>query len=276
MTREERIRLIEWDRKTLPLSVQAELLGLNRSGLYYEPVPPSPEMVALRHKIDEIYTRRPFLGSRRIAWELRRDGFPVNRKAVQRHMQEMGIRAIYPGPNLSKRELASRIFPYLLRDMKVERPNQVWGIDITYIRLSGGWMYLVALIDWFSRYIIEWELDQTLETDLVLKPVRRAFEKARPEIFNSDQGSQFTSLDYIRLLKDADVKISMDGKGRAIDNIFTERFWRSLKYEEVYLKDYESPREARAGIADYIGYYNFARPHMSLDYGIPGEVYARN
>jgi putative transposase len=191
-------------------------------------------------------------------------------------MQEMGIRAIYPGPNLSKRELKSRIFPYLLRDMKIEKPNQVWGIDITYIRLSGGWMYLAALIDWFSRYIIEWELDQTLETDLVMKPVRRAFEQVRPEIFNSDQGSQFTSLDYIKLLKDADVKISMDGKGRAIDNIFTERFWRSLKYEEVYLKDYESPREARAGIADYIGYYNFARPHMSLDYGIPGEVYGGN
>lgn len=276
MTRKERVDLIEWNRGTLPLNAQAELLGLNRSGLYYEPAPPSPETVALRHKIDEIYTQRPFLGSRRITWELRREGFPVNRKAVQRHMQEMGIRAIYPGPNLSKREMKSRIFPYLLRDMKIEKPDQAWGIDITYIRLSGGWMYLAVLIDWFSRYIVEWELDQTLETDLVLKPVKRAFEKVRPEIFNSDQGSQFTSDDYIELLKNADVKISMDGKGRAIDNIFTERFWRSLKYEEVYLKDYESPREARAGIAGYIEYYNFARPHMSLGYGIPGEFYTRN
>ena len=276
LSRQERVDLIEWNRESLPLSTQAELLGLNRSGLYYKPTSPSPMTVALRHKIDEIYTQRPFLGSRRITWELKREGFPVNRKAVQRHMQEMGIRAIYPGPNLSKREQESRIFPYLLRNLKIEKPNHVWGIDITYIRLSGGWMYLAALIDWFSRYIVEWELDQTLETGLVLKPVKRALDKVRPEIFNSDQGSQFTSDDYIELLQNADVKISMDGKGRAIDNIFTERFWRSLKYEEVYLKDYESPREARRGIAGYIEYYNFDRPHMSLGYEIPGEVYVLN
>lgn len=261
--------------KEIPVSIQADLLDLNRSGLYYKPVPPSREEIALKHRIDEIYTQCPFYGYRRITAALRIEGQNVNRKAVYRHMQEMGIEAIYPGPNLSKRDLQERIYPYLLSGMLIEKPDQVWGIDITYIRLKSSWMYLVAIIDWYSRYVVGWEIDQTLEMSFVLNAVTRAFEKTKPQIFNSDQGSHFTSPKYIDVLKDAKVEISMDGKGRAIDNIFTERFWRSLKYEEVYLRDYAAPREARAGIADYIKFYNNDRPHQSLNYRPPVVVYSR-
>jgi putative transposase len=267
--------LLEWDRNELPISVQAKLLGLNRTGLYYKAMPPSEEEIALKHRIDEIYTKYPFFGSRRIAAFLKGEGFSVNRKAVQRHMQEMGIEGIYPGPNLSKRDLQSRIFPYLLKGLSIEHPNQVWGIDITYIRLRASWMYLVAIVDWYSRYIVEWELDQTLEIPFVLEAVQRAFKRSCPEIFNSDQGSHFTSPKYIKLLKDKNVKISMDGKGRAIDNIYTERFWRSLKYEEVYLNEYTTPREARVGIRSYMKFYNDERPHQSLNYLTPAKLYVR-
>jgi putative transposase len=274
LSRDERIDLVEPGSGEISLSRQAELLGLNRSGLYYRPVPVSEEEVGLKHRIDEIYTEYPFFGSRRITVLLRAEGWTVNRKAVVRHMQEMGIEAIYPGPNLSKRDLQHRIYPYLLRGMTIEKPNHVWGIDITYIRLQRGWMYLVAIIDWFSRFIVSWELEQTLEIEFVLEAVRNGIRRAKPEIFNSDQGSHFTSPQYIDILKDADISISMDGKGRAIDNVFTERFWRSLKYEEVYLKDYATPREARAGIRNYMDFYNTRRPHQSLSYSTPAVVYA--
>ena len=167
----------------------------------------------------------------------------------------------------------SKIYPYLLHNVVINRPNQVWGIDITYIRLTGGWLYLVAILDWFSRYVISWELDQTLEIPFVLRTVDRALEKAKPEIWNSDQGSQFTSPKYTRRLRDADVKISMDGRGRALDNIFTERLWRTIKYEEVYLKDYASPREARQSLSQYLTFYNQERLHQSLDYQTPAEVH---
>lgn len=273
--REERLKLIEAKSKEIPLSTQADLLSLNRSGLYYKPVAPSEEEIALKHRIDEIYTQYPFYGYRRITAALRMEGRVINRKAVYRHMQEMGIEAIYPGPNLSRRDLQERTYPYLLSGMFIEKPNQVWGIDITYIRLKSSWMYLVAIIDWYSRFIVSWELDQTLEMTFVLNAVNRAFLESKPQIFNSDQGSHFTSPKYIDVLKNAEVEISMDGKGRAIDNIFTERFWRSLKYEEVYLKDYGAPREARYGIADYIRFYNNDRPHQSLNYTTPARVYSR-
>jgi putative transposase len=265
--------LLEWERDELPLAVQAQLLELNRSGLYYRPAQASADEIRLKHRIDEVYTAYPFFGSRKIAAFLREKGFEVSRKAVRRHMHEMGIQAIYPGPNLSKRDLQNRIFPYLLRDLAIERPDQVWGIDITYIRLQKAWMYLVAIVDWHSRYVVEWELDQTLEIPFVLEAVNRAFARSIPEIFNSDQGSHFTSPQYTELLKGREVKISMDGKGRAIDNIFTERFWRSLKYEEVYLNDYATPREARQGIRRYIQFYNTERPHQSLGYRTPAKLY---
>ena len=253
--------------------VQADLLGLNRTSLYYTPVAPGAEEVALKHRIDELYTAYPFYGSRRIAAQLRREGVGANRKAVQRHMREMGIAGIAPGPNTSRRALAQRTYPYLLGSVASAYPGHVWGVDITYIRLQGGWMYLVAILDWYSRYIVAWELDQTLELPFVLRAARRALEGAAPAIWNSDQGSHFTSPQYIELLEGAGVRISMDGKGRALDNIFTERLWRTVKYEEVYLHSYTSPREARQGLTRYLDFYNHGRLHQALAYRTPAEVY---
>jgi putative transposase len=260
---------VDFKDSEIPVIKQAELLTINRSGLYYQPVRVALEELNLRRKIDELYTAHPFYGSRKIATILK-----VNRKTVQRLMREMGIQAIYPGPNLSRRNHKQSVYPYLLNNVIASYPNHVWGIDITYIRLHHGWMYLVAIIDLYSRYIISWELSLTLEIDFVLIAVKRASNQGKPEIFNSDQGSHFTSPQYIELLKDANVRISMDGKNRAIDNIFIERFWRSLKYEDIYIKDYQTPREARIGITEYIRFYNYERPHQSLDYRIPFQFYA--
>ena len=191
-------------------------------------------------------------------------------------MREMGIQGICPGPNLSKRNLQHRIYPYLLRNLEISYSDQVWSIDITYIRLKQGWMYLVAIIDWYSRYVLSWELDQTLEQKFVLKAVNNALAAAKPEIMNSDQGSHFTSPQYIELFLDAGVKISMDGRGRALDNIFIERLWRSLKWEDIYLKDYATPREVRIGIANWLEFYNNERPHQSLNYQTPAQIYFEN
>ena len=264
--------LVDEDCPEFPLTTQAALLGVSRSGLYYQPVGPSAEEVRLRHRIDEIYTRWPFFGSRRIAAFLGREGFPVGRDRVRTAMREMGIEGIHPGPNLSKRILEHRICPYLLHNVTAQYPHHVWGIDITYIRLLRGWMYLVAILDWHSRYFVSWELDQTLEMPFVLACVDQAFEIALPAIFNSDQGSHFTSDSYQDRLTSNHVQISMDGKGRAIDNIFTERLWRSIKYEEVYLNEYDSPRQARERIRDWFSFYNAQRPHQSLGYRTPWEV----
>jgi putative transposase len=258
----------------LSLKAQAELLGLSRSSLYYCPMPPSPEEVAIKHRIDAIYTRWPFYGSRRITVVLNQEEIAVSRPTVQRYMREMCISGIAPGPNTSKPAPEHTIYPYLLRHLSASYPNHVWGIDITYVRLRGGWMYLVAILDWYSRFVVAWELDQTLELPFVLNTVDRALEQAIPTIFNSDQGSHFTSPQYLDRLLTANTQISMDGRGRAVDNIFTERLWRSVKYEEVYLNDYASPREARCGLARYFQFYNFVRPHQSLDYQTPAQVYA--
>jgi len=229
--------------------------------------------VAIKHLIDEIYTAHPFYGSRRLEVVPKLKGHQVNRKRVQRYMREMGIAGIHPGPNLSKATQAAYRFPYLLRDVAITHPNHVWGIDITYIRLRYGWMYLVAVLDWFSRYVVSWELDQTLEMPFVLEAVGRALGNAVPEIFNSDQGSHFTSPQYLDLVRAKGSKISMDGRGRAMDNIFTERLWRSVKYKEVYLKEYDSPKEARRGTTSYLDFYNHRRPHQSPDYKTPAECY---
>jgi putative transposase len=236
-------------------------------------VPPSAEEVAFKHRIDEVYTAHPYYGSRRIAAQLRREGQPINQKTVARYMHEMGLVAFYPGPNLSKRARGAAIFPYLLSNVKATTPNHIWGIDLTYIRLRGGWMYLVAILDWYSRYIVSWELDQTMQIAFVMEAMQRALEQARPQICNSDQGSQFSSPQYTQLLLSHDVRISMDSKGRALDNIFTERLWRTIKYEEVYLNDYTSPREAREGLAAYLRFYNERRIHQALDYRTPAEIY---
>ncbi len=264
---------VEREESDLPLSLQAELLSISRSSLYYQLRPPSGEEIRIKHRIDELYTDYPFYGSRKMAAQLQREGMEVNRKAVQRHMREMGIQAIFPGPNLSRRKLKERVYPYLLRGVSIDAPNTVWGIDITYIRMQQGWMYLVAVLDWYSRYVLSWELDLTLEMPFVLSAVQRALAQAVPIIWNSDQGSHFTSPQYCDLLRDANVQISMDGKGRAIDNIFTERLWRSVKYEEVYMHDYTSPKEARAQLQNYFEFYNSKRLHQALGYQTPTEVY---
>jgi len=268
------VALIERASNELPLAQQAELLSVSRSSLYYQPREPSAEEIAIKHRIDELYTHYPFYGSRKIEAQLRREGVIIARKTVQRHMREMGIVAIYPGPNLSRRQQKEHVFPYLLRNLTINAPNHVWGIDITYIRMLKGWMYLVAVLDWYSRYVISWELDQTLEMPFVIEACQRALSMATPVIWNSDQGSHFTSPHYLQLLQEAQVKISMDSKGRALDNIFTERLWRTVKYEEVYLHDYTSPREARHQLNNYFDFYNQKRLHQSLDYHTPAEVYS--
>ncbi len=257
----------------VPLTVQAALLGVSRASLYYRPAPPSPEEVALKHRIDEIYTAYPFYGSRRVAATLRREGQPVNRKAVQRHMREMGIAGISPGPDTSRPHPAHPTYPYLLRHTSAAHPDHVWGIDITYVRLQAGWLYLVAVLDWYARYIVAWALDQTLELGFVLEAVDRALEVGCPTIWNSDQGSHFTSPQYLGRLDARGIQISMDGKGRALDNIFTERLWRTVKYEEVYLRAYGTPREARQSLTRYLAFYNQERPHQALGYRTPAEVY---
>jgi putative transposase len=273
LSRDERVCLIEREGEDLSVRLQTELLSLNRSGIYYHPQPPSAAEVQLKHRIDEIYTKCPFYGSRKITAQLQQEGIEVNRKAIQRHMREMGIEGIHPGPNLSKRTQKEGIFPYLLRHTTSQYPNHIWGLDITYIRLRGGWMYLVAVLDWYSRYVVSWELDQTLELPFVLTALERALTGAAPTICNSDQGSHFTSLPYRQLLQAAEVQISMDGRGRAFDNIFTERLWRTIKYEEVYLHEYGSPKEARMQLKDYLQFYNHQRLHQSLGYCSPASVY---
>jgi len=252
---------------------QCELLALGRSGVYYKPIPVNPAKLAILNRIDELYTMDPAWGGATIGTILRREGLIVSDPTVRRYMAEMGLAAIYPGPNLSKRALENLIYPYLLRNLEIVRPNQVWGTDITYIRMKHGFLYLVAFMDWFSRYVVAWELSDNLETDFVLKALRRALSIAVPEIANSDQGSQFTSLEYTELLRKNGIKISMDGRGQCLDNIFTERLWRTLKYQEVYLNEYETPRDARAGIRRYFDIYNTFRPHQGLGGLTPQEVF---
>jgi putative transposase len=274
LSHEQRVALVERESSELPLIQQAALLSVSRSSLYYQPREPEAVEIAIKHRIDELYTQSPFYGSRKIKAQLRREGVVISRKTVQRHMREMGIVAIYPGPNLSRRQHKEHVFPYLLRNLVIRAPNQVWGIDITSIRMLKGWMYLVAVLDWYSRYVISWELDLTLEMPFVLAAVEHALSIAVPVIWNSDQGSHFTSPQYLQLLRDAQVQISMDSKGRALDNIFTERLWRTVKYEEVYLHDYASPKEARQQLSQYFEFYNHQRPHQALEYLTPAEVYS--
>ncbi len=268
---------MDFDNRELPLTVQADLLTLNCTSLYYKPVPPSPIEIAIKHEIDRIYTNDPYMGSRPITVILNRDkGFSVSRPTVQKYMREMGIAAISPGPNLSRRNHEHKVYPYLLRGVTASHPNHIWGTDITYIPLRKGWLYLVAFMDWFSRFVVAWELDYTLEVDFVLEALNRALQTGKPEIVNSDQGSQFTSQRYTRALLDNEVKISMDGRGRAMDNIFTERLWRTVKYQEVYINDYANPCEARIGLTRFLDKYNNYRPHQSLNYLTPAEVYYGN
>ena len=273
MSRTERLALVEGVGSELSLQCQAELLSISRSSLYYQPVPVTAEEIRLKHRIDEIFTCYPFYGSRRITAQLNREAWAINRKRVQRCLREMGLAAVSPGPNLSRPMPGHQIYPYLLRHVTASYPNHVWGIDLTYIRLQRGWMYLVALLDWYSRYVVSWALDHTLELPFVLEAVDRALQQAQPQIINSDQGSHFTSPQYLDRFLAVGSQISMDGRGRAMDNIFTERLWRSVKYEEVYLNEYAIPRQARQGLSHYFQFYNYERPHQALGYLTPAQLY---
>lgn len=273
MNRKERLLLLEFEGKELPVSVQTDLLGINRTSIYYKPVPPSMEEIVIKHKIDEIYTAWPCFGYRRIHARLNTENYKISPITVLNYMREMGISAIYPGPNTSKKNLENKVYPYLLRNITALYPNHIWGTDITYIRLKSGWMYLSAYLDWYSRYVISWELSQSLEIDFVIEALNKGLQIAKPEIMNSDQGGHYTSPKHIEPLISLGVRISMDGRGRCMDNIFTERLWRSVKYENVYINNYETPRECRAGLSAYFEGYNNYRPHQSLGYRTPSEVY---
>ena len=265
--------LIDAAHPDLTLGRQCELLRLPRSSWYYQPRPIDPQDEALMRLIDEQYLRTPFFGVRRMTVHLHGLGHAVNLKRVRRLMRVMGLEAIYPKPRLSLQNKAHRVYPYLLKDLVIDRPDQVWATDITYLPMRRGWLYLVTVMDWFSRYVLAWELSPTLDASFCVQSLERALSMGTPEIFNSDQGSQFTSEAFTRVLLKAEIRISMDGAGRAFDNIFIERLWRSVKYEDVYLKDYQTPPEARAGLASYFEFYNNQRPHQALDYRRPAEVY---
>lgn len=265
--------MLDPDNQRISLRRQCDLLGLSRSTACYRPREEAPENLKLREVIDEQYTATPFYGVARMTAHLRRHGWAVNPKRTRRLMREMGLTAIYPKPRLSAPEKAHKRYPYLLRDMTVDRPDQAWASDITYVRLRGGFVYLTAVMDWRSRYVLSWELSNTLDAAFCVEALDRALTISRPEIFNTDQGSQFTSAAFTSRLEAAGVKISMDGRGRMYDNIFVERLWRTVKYEEVYLHHYEDMEAAWRSLARYFRFYNRERPHQALEWRTPHEVY---
>jgi putative transposase len=250
------------------------LLGVPRSTLYYEPCGPKASDLAVMRRLDEQYTATPFYGVERMTGCLHREGIRIGHNRVRRLLRVMGLETLYPKPRLSRPDGPEhRFYPYLLRGVRIDRPNQVWSSDLTYLRLSQGFAYLVAILDWFSRYVLSWSLSTTLDGWFCVQALREALRTATPQICNTDQGSQFTSVEWITELTEAGVAISMDGRGRVFDNIFTERLWRSVKYEDVYLKDYEAVDEARQGLAEYFRFYNTDRPHQALGYHTPAEVH---
>jgi putative transposase len=270
---EEKKAMIDSLDTSFSIRTQCELLGFNRSSLYYEPVPISQETQALMNVIDEQHTKTPFYGVKKMTKQLERMGYEVGRDHVRTLMRTMGLYAIYPGPNTSKKAQAHKIYPYLLRDVAVIRSNQVWSADITYIRLLKGFAYLVAIIDWYSRYVLSWKLSNSLETRFCLDALDEALQRGQPEIFNTDQGSQFTSDEFTGRLLRSGIAISMDGRGRALDNVFVERLWRSVKYEDIYIKGYETIPQTMDGLDMYFPFYNRERIHQSLDYQTPWEVH---
>jgi putative transposase len=274
MSRSERLALVDHDDQLLPVVAQCRLLKVARSTLYYRPAPVSTDDLAVMRRIDELYLASPFYGSRRMTAVLRREGWPVNRKRIRRLMRVMALEAIYQKPNTSRKHPDHKVYPYLLRGLIIDRPNQVWCADITYIPMAKGFVYLIAVMDWFSRRVLTWRVSITLEADFRVEALREAMHRhGQPEIFNTDQGVQFTSAPFLTELETQGVRISMDGKGRFLDNIFIERLWRSLKYEEVFIKAYGSVREARLGIGEWLTFYNDERPHQALDYRTPRAVF---
>ena len=265
---------LERDAAVLPVSRQCELLGIARSTVYYHPVAPPALEEVLTRRLDELYTAHPFYGSRRMTAVLRREGYPVNRKRVLRLLRELGLQAIYPKANLSTPQSGHRVYPYLLREVPIVRPTQVWSSDITYVRLAQGFAYLVAVIDWYSRKVLAFRVSNTLDGAFCQECLDAALAVGQAEIFNTDQGSQFTSLAFTGRLDAAGIRISMDGRGRALDNVFVERLWRSVKYEDIYPNGYATLTEARQGLTRYFAFYNEERPHQALKYRTPAEVHA--
>jgi putative transposase len=267
--------MIEREEST-PVSVrkQCELLELNRSSLYYEPVPVSEETLRLMNVVDEEFTKRPCRGARQMMWRLRDLGYWIGRKRTRSLMRRLGLEAVFPRKSTSRRNPEHPVYPYLLRDVIITRPNQVWSMDITYIRLGKGFVYLAAVIDWHSRYVIAWRLSNTLTADFCVECLEEALQYGKPEIFNTDQGCQFTSEEFTNALLNRGIQISMDGRGRALDNIFVERLWRTVKYEDVYLKGYQTIPDAQAGLQDYFDYYNMQRRHSSLEHNTPWTIFS--
>lgn len=266
--------MLESNNKGISIRRQCELLGISRSQYYYKSKPETAENIEIMRLIDLQYTKTPYYGVRRMTEQLRRKyGLIVNRKRVSRLMNLMGLVTIYRKPNLSKRNEEHKVYPYLLRDVEIERVNQVWSTDITYIPMKNGYMYLTAIIDWHSRYILSWSLSNSLGVASSVEALKEALKDSKPEIFNTDQGSQYTSEEFTGILEGLDIKISMDGRGRALDNIFVERFWRTIKYECVYLSEYQDGGELYRILRDYINFYNNERLHQSLDYLTPSEIY---
>jgi len=263
------------DRESPPLTVmrQCELLDLPRATFYYKPCQEEPRNLEMMRALDEIYTEHPYYGTRRISVVLRLQGYDVGRDLIRTLMKRMGLEAIYAKPNLSQSHPGHKVYPYLLRGMKVGRINEVWSTDITYIRLSNGFLYLTAVIDWHSRYVLAWRLSNSLDGLFCREVLLEALEKGKPEIFNTDQGSQYTCEKFLEILLRNGIKPSMDGRGRALDNIFVERLWRSVKQENIYINDYQNGQETYLGIQKYFLYYNNSRPHMSLNYAYPSTVY---
>jgi putative transposase len=265
--------MIELNHPRLSVRRQCELMGLSRSSVYYQPACETAENLHLMRQMDEQYLKTPFYGSRRMTVWLNRQGYAVNRKRVQRLMRLMGLEAIYPRPRTSIVNPSHKIYPYLLRDLAIIHPHQVWSTDITYIPMPQGFMYLVAILDWYSRYVLSWRLSNTLDGSFCLEALEEALALGKPRIFNSDQGVQFTSLEFTGRLETAGIAISMDGRGRALDNVFVERLWRSVKYEDVYIKDYGSVVELETGLTEYFQLYNYHRPHQSLNYQTPAWIH---
>jgi putative transposase len=264
---------VEPEHPAISVGRQCELLDLSRSSYYYRPVAVSAEELTLLRRLDEQYTRTPFYGVRKRTAVLRGEGYAVNPKRVRRLLRTLGLWALVPQPGTSRPAPEHRVYPYLLRGVLIERVNQVWSTDITYIRLRGGFAYLVAVLDWYSRYVVSWALSNSLEVGFCLEVLEAALSRGRPEIFNSDQGAQFTSPAFTGRLLEVGVRISMDGRGRALDNVFVERLWRSVKYEEVYPRDYEGMKDAQRGLGAYFPFYNEERPHQALGYRTPAAVY---
>jgi len=274
MSVQERKEMVEPERPEPSISCQCQLLGLNRSTFYYAPSPISPEDLELMRLIDEQYLKTPIYDSRSMARHFRRQGRTVNRKRIQRLMRLMGIEAVYPKPHTSRPHPQHRIYPYLLRDLTIDHANHVWAADITYVPMARGYMYLVAVMDWYSRKILSWRLSNTLDSDFCNEALQEALDRyGKPEIFNTDQGAQFTSNGFTQILKDHDIAISMDGRGRCQDNIFVERLWWTIKHHYLYLHSFDGGSELRHGLEEWIRYYNHERGHSALDDRTPDEVY---